>query len=179
LAALGKSWSESSCADRLTEMYRAALKKDELDRTGGETVDARIQDNPKGFKVIRASFGSTVVNYASQNRGIVANILHLVFSTPRGNGAIPADMKSRIDALHGILGLAKGEVLLRNDHPVIQECDPEEDGGIPRIFPLQGKDGRQIINRHGVTGSAQHLFFTKALGVFYLFILFICHLHML
>ena len=64
--------------------------------------------------------------------------------------------------------LAKGECLLGTEHPVIQECDPEEDGGVPRVFPLQGKDGRQIVNRHGVAGSSQNLFFTKALGVVHL-----------
>ena len=168
LAALGKSWSESLSADKLTEMYRAAVKKEELDRTGAETVDARIQDNPSGFQVVRASFGSTVVNYASHNRALVANLLHFVFSTPRGSGTIPADLKNRIDALHVLLGLAKGDVLLNNEHPVIQECNPEEDGGVPRVFPLQGKDGRQIINRHGVAGSSQNLFFTKALGAVHL-----------
>ena len=118
LAALGKSWAESLSANTLTEMYRAAVKKEELDRTGAETVDARIQDNPKGFRVVLAAFGSTVVNYASQNRGNVANILHFVFSTPRGSGTIPADMKNRIDALHAILGLAKGDVLLNHDQPL-------------------------------------------------------------
>ena len=164
LAALGKAWAESLPADRLTEMYRAAVKKEELDRTGAETVDARIQDNPRGFRVVRAAFGSTVVNYASQNRGVVANILHFVFSTPRGSGTIPAELSKRIDALHAILGLAKGAVLLNIDHPAIQECPPEEDGGLPRVFPLQGKDGKQTIHRHGVAGSAQNLFFTKALG---------------
>ena len=65
LAALGKAWSESLSADRLTTMYRAALKKEELDRTGVETVDKRIQDSPNGFIVVRAAFGRTIVNYAS------------------------------------------------------------------------------------------------------------------
>ena len=168
MAALGKAWSESLSADRLTAMYRAALKKEELDRTGVETVDKRIQDSPNGFIVVRAAFGSTIVNYASQNRGIVANILHFVFSTPRGSGTIPPDLKNRIDALHTILGLDKGDVLLDTGHPAIQECDPEEDKGVPRVFPLQGKDGKQTVHRHGIAGSGQNLFFTKALGVVHL-----------
>ena len=59
-------------------MYRAALKKEELVRTQADTVEARIRDNPNGFSVVRAAFGATLVNYASQNRGIAANIMHFI-----------------------------------------------------------------------------------------------------
>ena len=165
MAAIGKGFSESSNADQLTEMYRAALKKEEMERTKADTVDSRIKEKRDGFNVVRAAFGTTLVNYASTSRGTVANIMHFVFSTPRGSGAIPAELKNRIDSLHVLLGLKNGETLLGLDHPAIRECDPEGDGGIPRVFPLQGKDGRQVVNRHGVSGSNQNLFFIKALGV--------------
>ena len=165
LAAVGKGFSESARSPKVTEMYRAAVKKDELERTQADTVDARIKDNPNGFTVVRSAFGNTLVNYASQNRGIAANIMHFIFSTPRGSGTIPAELKNRIESLHKMLGLENGATLLDANHPVIRECEPEREGGIPRVFPLQGRNGEQTILRHAVAGSSQQLFFGKALGV--------------
>ena len=115
----------------------------------------------------RLELGSTLVNYASQNRGIAANIMHLVFSTTRGSGSIPSDLRDRIDSLHELLGLKDGQCLLDTNHPVVRECDPEIDGGIPRVFPFPGKEGRQVIHTHSSAGSNQEQFFMKALGAVY------------
>ena len=116
-----------------------------------------------GFGLLRTSFASALETYQQQARKHARDTLHILFFVPRGadNGAIRKDIATRIDAMHEMLGLVKGQALIDATHPVYGEYPAPVGGGPLRFFPVDGKDGTTIAKP--VPGSQTH-HFVEALG---------------
>ena len=127
-----------------------------------EKLAAAIQENPAGFGVIRAAFVSALETYAGQARVLARDILDILFFVPRGanNGDIPPDIQSRVDTLHEILGLQKGDAVIHASHPLQREY-PDPVGGRLRFFPKDGRAGVTIARPSPGSHTAQ---FLEALG---------------
>jgi hypothetical protein len=132
----------------ITELYIAAAKYNE--KTKGlseELIMQRITENPQRFTSVRAKFSSLLISYHTSSRSYVADILHSIFSTPRGASStvVPAD---KLSAIHEMLKLQHGQALLDTTHPVCKEYDPEPGGGIKRLFPGMGAACLQVFTKH-------------------------------
>ena len=166
----GRHFQENEAhADSLTELFIAAAKQNEVEKGRDPEALARtIKASPAGFTQVRAKFTSILSAYHTAARLTAAEILHDVFSTPRGASApatVPAD---KLEAIHVMLGLNVGQALLDTSHPVCLEYAPEQGGGIRRLFPLKGASALQVITKHTNLNSDSALFLA-ALGEFDLF----------
>ena len=119
----------------ITELWMAAAKRNEV-RNGRdpEILMAKLLASEKTFTVtaLRGSFTSLLTSYSPPYRYVAAEVMHAVFSTPRGSKT--AFDSGKIDAVHSMLQLKQGEALLDQAHPVCKDWSPALDGGIRRIF---------------------------------------------
>ena len=110
--------------DDITALYIAVVKRS-LGAFHAATHDAAVARNRAEFALNRASFGSTLSMYYAASLGIAREILHVIFFVPVPRGAlsdvIQEDIRERVDIIHAMLGLAKGQVLIRQGHPLLGE----------------------------------------------------------
>ena len=167
VSALGKAFHDALNAEIMSDCLIAAAKKNEtiLNQDPG-LLDRRIRENEPRFIAIRSSFGSSLASYAGDAPRRAGDILHFCFSTVRGSTDIPAAYQNKVDHIHALLGLKTGEALLNKDHPVMQEYDPDDGGGIRRVFPVKGTLGVQVFTKHVKKDSCTRDFIV-ALGVFH------------
>jgi hypothetical protein len=81
--------------------------------------------------VLRGSFTAVLTAYHPPNRYNAVDVMHAVFSIPRGSKT--ALFPDKIEAAHEMLLLKPGEALLNHAHPC-RDWEPELNGGIRRIF---------------------------------------------
>ena len=64
--------------------------------------DARLLDNPRGFRVNLAKFFNFVECYSNVARGVALEVLQAVFVAPRGSPApiIRKEIAPKMDAIH-------------------------------------------------------------------------------
>jgi hypothetical protein len=110
---------------------------------------------------MQGSFSALLTQYHTTNRHAVGEVMHYVFSSPRG---APSPFNSdKIDAIHELLQLKEREALLDQRHPVCMELDADPGGWIKRSF-VAGPKMRalpQVFGRNLPTHSAH---FLTALG---------------
>ena len=106
-----------------------------------------------------------LTTYYTTARSYTADILHAIFSTPRGAGTdFPA---GKIDECHRLLGLSQQEALLDKAHPLCREYPSAPGRGIVRIFPSKGV-GAALKQQDKDSETAK---FLNALGEFTPFVL--------
>ena len=106
----------------VTKMFRAGLMKLHNDCCKDVSeVDKQIATFPGMFAISRSSFSSNLLTKATKNRANASQILHFVFSVPRGSAQIPPADREHVDAVHAMLHLANGQGLLDVTHPLSQE----------------------------------------------------------
>ena len=147
----------------ITELYIAAAKLNEQRK--GRSEDSLMQkfaENRDGFQIARSKFGNALVSYHTSARVHTAEILHAVFSTPRGVTATPVQA-DKLDAIHEMLQLQIGQALLDTTHPVCKEYDAWPGGGIRRMFPASGSSSTQVFTKH-MDPHSETAQFLSALG---------------
>ena len=118
----------------ITDLWLAAVKSNEVrngrdpSRLVGKLLDS---DSERVFTALRGSFTALLTQYHSANRYNAAEVMHEVFSSPRGSKSAQFD---KIDAVHEMLQLQQDTALLDQTHPVCTDWDPVIGGGIRRIF---------------------------------------------
>ena len=121
----------------------------------------RFRDEPEMMKIACGRVSGLLCSYFTTARGYAGDILHAVFSTPRGTRTeFPAD---KIDACHVLLGLAPNQVLLDSTHPLCREYPQVQ--GIRRVFPAAGGGGVQVFTKR-VDPQSETASFLKDLGEF-------------
>jgi hypothetical protein len=139
----------------ITDLYIEAAKLNEV-RHGQDPkiLEARLQDSQTAFTVLRRSFTAVLTAYHQPNSYNAADVMHAVFSTPRGSKT--ALHPGKIEAAHEMLQLKPGEALLNHAHPICRDCEPELNGGIRRIFAAgpAAKAYTQVFGRHMPPASA-------------------------
>ena len=125
-------------------------------------LNARLQDNPRGFGANRAKFFNNVESYAAVARGVAQEVLQAIFFAPRGSPAslIRKNIAPKIDAIHAMFKLDVGKALIDN-HPVVKEYEWPLGGAQVHFFSLPGAQGETIVKTE--TGTAS-LRFLEALG---------------
>ena len=110
-------------------------------------LTSAIERNPAGFGVNQANFAAVLETYQNDARKKTRETLHAIFFVPRGadNGVIPVDIKERIDDVHQMLGLQRGQAVIDSTHPLFREYPAPFGGGLLRFFPLPGRDGTTIV----------------------------------
>jgi len=133
----------------ITELHIAAAKFNEKMKNRDEKkLMRRIAEKPNGYTVIRVKFSTLLTSYYTTYRGIAADILHDIFSVPRGGSGPASVMHDKLDAVHAMLGLQHGQALLDTAHPVCREYPPDAGGGIKRMFPPTGSSMTQVFSKH-------------------------------
>jgi hypothetical protein len=145
----------------ITDLWIAAAKCNEkrLGRDPDLFIDKLLADEST-FLALRGSFTGLLSSYHPAARHVTAEIVHAVFSTPRGS---KVDNSDKIDAVHEMLQLKQGKALLDQDHPVCTDWDRELDGGIRRIFAA-GKKASQYTQVFGSKMPPASTQFLTALG---------------
>ena len=143
----------------ITDLWIAAAKSNEVRKGSDPSIlEAKVLDarSEKAFTALRGSFTALLTAYHPPYRHSAAEIMHAVFSTPRG---CKSDQFEKIDAVHEMLQLKQGETLLDQVHPVCADWDPEPGGGIRRIFAAGPKRSHltQVFGRKMPPASAQFL----------------------
>ena len=152
----------STNGSSVTLLYVEAAKQNEA-KNGRDPkkLKERFDACPIQFTSLRGSFSSILIQYSSTNRYAAAEVMHAVFSCPRGNPT-PVDA-DKIDAIHEMLQLQPRQAFLDQAHPVCKDWDPEPGGGIKRIFVAAPRRSAipQVFGRNLPSNSAQ---FLTALG---------------
>ena len=155
---------DSSNSTATTELQIAAAKHNEKAKGRDENRLMRmIADYPNEFVVVRSLFSGLLTSYATTFRSLAADILHDFFSTPRGGLGPSAVMHDKLDAVHEMLGLQRGQALLDTAHPLCREYPPDAGGGIRRMFPPKGSSMTQVFSKHNEPES-ETAKFLAALG---------------
>ena len=104
----------------------------------------RFRDQPDMMKAVRGRASGLLSTYFTTAKFFAADVLHAIFSTNLGTRTeFPAD---KIEACQTMLGVARGQALLDQTHPLCQEYPPLPGGGVPRVFPCAGAAGVQYVN---------------------------------
>ena len=117
----GMHFNDSAHATSISELFIKAITHNEQRFNRDETVlFARFREaGMDKMKVARAKVSGLLTAYYTTARGYAGDILHAIFSTPRGTRTeFPA---LKIEACHVLLGLAPNQVLLDSTHPVCRE----------------------------------------------------------
>lgn len=144
----GMHFNDSAHATSISELFIKAITHNEQRFNRDETVlFARFREaGMDKMKVARAKVSGLLTAYYTTARGYAGDILHAIFSTPRGTRTeFPA---LKIEACHVLLGLAPNQVLLDSTHPVCREYPQAPGGGILRVFPASGAGGVQVFTKH-------------------------------
>ena len=153
----------ASHGQSITSLFIGAAKHNEELKAGGNPrmIQKMIESSPVAFTTYRTKFSAILIQYHATGRAIAAEILHAVFSMPRG-AASTVDAE-KLNAIHDMLNLRQGEALLDQRHPVCKDWDAEPGGLIKRIFVAGPKSFgyRQVFGRGMPPNSAQ---FHAALG---------------
>ena len=124
----------------ITDLYILAPKLNKVRHCSDPKIlEARLQESPTAFTVLRGSFTAVLTAYHPPNRYNAVDVMHAVFFTPRGSKT--ALHPDKIEAAHEMLLLKPGEALLNHAHPVCRDWEPELNGGIRRIFAA----GRSLV----------------------------------
>ena len=160
VSVFGKNFHEIvSNGTTVTELYIAAAKHNEkMKNRDNNLMVLRIAENQLGFTVVRARFTNVLTSYYNTFRITAADILHLLFSTPRGASGLTSVMHDKLDAVHEMLGLQRGQALLDTTHPVCMEYDAVAGGSIRRLFPSSGNSMTQVFTKHNDPASQTALF---------------------
>ena len=145
----------------ITDLWLAAVKSNALRNSKDPSIlVAKLQESERTFISLRGAFTALLCAYHPVYRHCTADVMHGVFSTPRGSKVENAD---KIDAVHEMLQLKQGEALLDQAHPVCTDWEVELDGGIRRIFAAGRKkmSYTQVFGRKMPPASDQ---FLTALG---------------
>ena len=145
----------------ITDLYIEAAKSNET-RNGNDPtmLVARVQAAPTAFTVYRGAFTALLTTYSTSNRYVVGDVLHALLSSPRGSTT--TFQFDKVEAVHEMLQLKRGEALLDQAHPVCRDWDPELGGGIKRLFAAtKPAPFQQVFCRNMPPASTQ---FLAALG---------------
>ena len=153
----------ASNGQSITSLFIGAAKRNEELKAGGKPamIQTMMESSPVAFTTFRTKFSAILVQYHGTGRAIAAEILHDVFSMPRGaSSTVDAE---KLNAIHDMLNLQPGEALLDQGHPVCKDWEPEPGGLIKRIFVAgpKSKNYKQVFGRSMPPNSAQ---FHAALG---------------
>ena len=151
-------------ATSISDLYiKAVIFNEERHRRDGAAMVARLRENPYVMKMYRGKISGLFSTYQTTARAYTADILHAIFSTPRGaKTEFPA---GKIDECHKLLGLSAREALLGTEHPLCREYPSAPGGGILRIFPRQGAAAEQVLTKQNDPAS-ETAKFLLALGEF-------------
>jgi hypothetical protein len=145
----------------ITDLWLAAAKSNEVANGRDPSIFvAKLQESERTFIQRRGALTALLTAYYPNYRHSTADVMHAVFSTPRGS---KVDNSVKIDAVHEMLQLKQGEALLNQAHPVCTDWEPELSGGIRRIFAAGKKTMQyaQVFGRKMPPASTQ---FLAALG---------------
>jgi len=143
------------------DLWLAAAKSNEVaNGRDPSIIVAKLQESERTFIRRRSALTALFTAYYPNYRHSTADVMHAVFSTPRGS---KVDNSDKIDAVHEMLQLKQGKALLDQDHPVCTDWDRELDGGIRRIFAA-GKKASQYTQVFGSKMPPASTQFLTALG---------------
>ena len=72
--------------------------------------------------------------------------LHVIFFVTRGAPTdVKEDVRARVDTIHAMLGLAKDQALIRQEHPLLGEYQAPSAGHALRFFPTESKGALTIV----------------------------------
>ena len=156
-------------ATSISELYiKAVTFNEERHRRDGAALVTRLRADPDVMRFYRGKVTGLLTSYCVTARSYTADILHAIFSTPRGaKTEFPA---GKIDECHKLLGLSAREALLGTEHPLCREYPSAPGGGILRIFPRQGVAAEQVLTKQNDPAS-ETAKFVLALGEFTLLVL--------
>ena len=145
----------------ITDLYMEAAKSNEARHCRNpNTLVARLQAAQTAFTVFRGAFTALLTTYSTSNRYAVGELLHALLSSPRRSTT--TFQFDKVDAVHEMLQLKRGEALLDQAHPVCRDWDPELGGGIKRLFAAtKPAPFQQVFCRNMPPASTQ---FLAALG---------------
>ena len=152
-------------ATSISELFIKAIMYNEErhHRPDGAALVARLRAHKTAMKAARGRVTGLLTAYHTTSRSYTADILHAIFSTPRGaKTEFPA---GKIDECHKLLGLSQREALLGTEHPLCREYPSAPGGGIVRIFPSRGVGATQVLSKQNDPAS-ETAKFLLALGEF-------------
>jgi hypothetical protein len=153
------NYSYSTHATSISELFLKAIKR-RFHRNENDLL-ARFRVEPENMTIVRGRASGLLSSYFTTAKFFAADILHAIFSTPRGTRTeFPAD---KIEACQNMMGVAQDQALLDTAHPVCQEYNKAPGGCIVRLFPAAGSAGLQVVNKHNVKES-ETAKFLHALG---------------
>ena len=123
--------------DEITALYIAARAvKRSVGPSQAFQLNAAIACNPAGFALNTASFGSALNTYYATSHSIAREILRVIFFVTRGapTDVIKEDVRARVDTIHAMLGLAKGQALIRHSDGKNIHCS-ESTNRLPQVTP--------------------------------------------
>ena len=156
------TYNDSTHATSISELFLKAITFNErrFHRNENDLL-ARFRDEPERMTIVRGRASGLLSSYFTTAKFFAADILHAIFSTPRGTRTeFPAD---KIEACQNMMGVAQDQALLDSAHPVCQEYNKAPGGCIVRLFPAAGSAGVQVVNKHNVKES-ETAKFLHALG---------------
>jgi len=164
----GMNFTDSSLATSISDLFLKAIVLNERKQQRDEKVIlASIKEQPKAMQVLRGRASGLLSSYHTTARHHASELLHALFSTPRGaRTKLPADKQ---DAVHAMLDLRPNEALLDPAHPVCKEYPAAAGGAILRVFPAPGTEGVQVFSRH-TDKNSETAKFHQALGEFFFYI---------
>jgi len=114
------NFTDSSLATSISDLFLKAIVLNERKQQRDEKlILARIKEQPKAMQVARGRASGLLSTYHTTARHHASELLHALFSTPRGaRTKLPADKQ---DAVHAMLDLRPNEALLDPAHPVCKE----------------------------------------------------------
>ena len=140
----GMNFTDSSLATSISDLFLKAIVYNERKQQRDEKVLlARIKEQPKAMQIARGRASGLLSTYHTTARHHASDLLHSVFSTPRG-----ARTKLPADAVHAMLDLRPNEALLDPAHPACKEYPAAAGGAILRVFPAPGTEGVQVFTKH-------------------------------
>ena len=153
----------------ISDLYiKAIMYNEERQRRDGAALLTRLRAQSDSMSLARGRVTGLLTTYYTTARSYTADILHAIFSTPRGAGTdSPA---GKIDECHKLLGLSQQEALLDKAHPLCREYPSAPGGGIVRIFPSKGVGTGQVLSKQQDKDS-ETAKFLNALGEFTPFVL--------
>jgi hypothetical protein len=156
------TYNDSTHATSISELFLKAIIVNErrFHRNENDLL-ARFRDEPERMTIVRGRASGVLSSYFTTAKFFAADILHAIFSTPRGTRTeFPAD---KIEACQKMLGVAQNQALLDSTHPVCLEYPQAPQGYIFRIFPAAGSAGVQVVNKH-TNKESETAKFLHALG---------------
>jgi len=134
-----------------------------MQRGDGKGLLRKLQSDTKKMTRARGRVTGLLTTYFTTSRGYAADVLHAIFSTPRGAQTEFSALK--IDECHRLLGLSAQQALLDTSHPLCMEYPAAAGGGVIRIFPTRGGGGAQVLSKQ-LDKHIETAKFLAALGAF-------------